>query len=92
VFQAELTCEQFSPILPGNYQQTSYPVAIFEWTAHNPTDQPITVSIMLTWENIVGWFTNVLKNPEVKVRDDGSPVYEYQPRWGESTGNINSID
>ena len=91
VFQAELTCEQFSPILPGNYQQTSYPVAIFEWTAHNPTDQPITVSIMLTWENIVGWFTNVLKNPEVKVRDDGSPVYEYQPRWGESSGNINTL-
>lgn len=91
VFQAELTCEQFSPILPGNYQQTSYPVAIFEWTAHNPTDQPITLSIMLTWENIVGWFTNALKNPEVKVRDDGSPVYEYQPRWGESTGNINTL-
>ena len=91
VFEAELTCEQFSPILPGNYQETSYPIAIFDWTAHNPTDKPITLSIMLTWENIVGWFTNVLKNPEVKVRDDGSPVYEYQPNWGESTGNVNNL-
>jgi non-lysosomal glucosylceramidase len=91
VFEAELTCEQFSPILPGNYQDTSYPVAVFEWTAHNPTDKPITLSIMLTWENIVGWFTNVLKNPQVKVRDDGSPEYEYQSRWAESTGNVNNL-
>ena len=88
VFQAELTCEQFSPIWAHNYQETSYPVAVFLWTAHNPTDQPLTLSIMLSWENMVGWFTNASKAPEVKVRDDGSPVYEYQPRLGESTGNF----
>ena len=89
VFQATLTCEQFSPILPHNYQETSYPVAIFEWTAHNPTDQPITLSILMTWQNMVGWFTNASKSPEVKLRDDGSPVYEYQPRLGESAGSVN---
>jgi non-lysosomal glucosylceramidase len=89
VFQAALTCEQFSPIWADNYQETSYPVAIFEWTAHNPTNQPLTLSILLTWQNSVGWFTNTLKSPDVKVRDDGSPVYEYQPRWGESQGNLN---
>nr|WP_290227441.1 GH116 family glycosyl hydrolase [Trichocoleus desertorum] len=89
VFQAELTCQQFSPIWAHNYQEASYPIAVFEWTAHNPTDQPITLSIMLTWQNMVGWFTNANKSPEVKVRDDGSPVYEYQPRLGESQGNFN---
>ncbi|MBR8826405.1 MAG: bile acid beta-glucosidase [Gomphosphaeria aponina SAG 52.96 = DSM 107014] len=89
VFQTELICEQFSPILPHNYQETSYPVAIFEWTAHNPTNQPLTLSIMSTWQNTVGWFTNAIKSPQVRVRDDGSPVYEYQPRWGDSTGNLN---
>ncbi|MBD1907601.1 GH116 family glycosyl hydrolase [Funiculus sociatus GB2-A5] len=89
VFQAELTCEQFSPIWAGNYQETSYPTAVFRWTAYNPTDKPITISIMLTWQNVVGWFTNAIKSPEVRVRDDGSPVYEYQPRWGDSTGNLN---
>jgi non-lysosomal glucosylceramidase len=87
--QAELICEQFSPIWPHNYQETSYPVAVFLWTAHNPTDRPLTLSIMLTWQNLVGWFTNALKSPQVKVRDDGSPVYEYQPHWGESQGNMN---
>ena len=91
VFQAQLSCEQFSPILPDNYQESSYPVAMFEWVAHNPTDAPITLSIMLTWENMVGWFTNANKSPEIKVRDDGSPAYDYQPRWGESGGNMNLL-
>ena len=89
VFQTQLTCEQFSPIWAGNYQETSYPTAIFHWTAHNPTEQPITISIMLTWQNTIGWFTNAIKTPQVQVRDDGSPVYEYQPRWGDSTGSFN---
>ncbi|MEH2413394.1 GH116 family glycosyl hydrolase [Nostoc sp.] len=91
VFQSQLTCEQFSPIWAGNYQETSYPVAIFLWNAHNSTDAPITLSIMLTWQNMVGWFTNALKSPQVQVRDDGSPVSEYQPRWSESQGNYNQI-
>ncbi|MEL7037223.1 MAG: GH116 family glycosyl hydrolase [Cyanobacteria bacterium J06592_8] len=91
VFQAQLSCEQFSPVWARNYQETSYPIAIFEWIAHNPTDQPITLSILLTWQNTIGWFTNELKQPKVKVRDDGSPVYEYQPRWGNSVGNFNRL-
>jgi non-lysosomal glucosylceramidase len=37
VFQAQLSCEQFSPIWADNYQETSYPVAVFLWNAHNPT-------------------------------------------------------
>ncbi len=91
VFQSQLTCTQFSPILPENYQETSYPVAVFVWKAHNPTDQPLTLSIMLTWQNMVGWFTNSTKSPQVRVRDDGSPVYEYEPRLGQSTGNYNKL-
>ncbi|MBD2447013.1 bile acid beta-glucosidase [Nostoc sp. FACHB-152] len=91
VFQTQLTCEQFSPIWANNYQETSYPVAVFLWQAHNPTNAPITVSVMLTWQNMVGWFTNALKSPGVQIRDDGSPVYEYQPRWGESQGNYNQL-
>ncbi|MGM3308670.1 GH116 family glycosyl hydrolase [Anabaena sp. WFMT] len=91
VFQTQLTCEQFSPIWANNYQETSYPIAVFIWKAHNPTNAPITLSIMLTWENMVGWFTNALKSPEVQIRDDGSPVYEYQPRLGASQGNYNQI-
>ncbi len=89
VFNCDLVCEQFSPIWAGNYQEPSYPLAIFEWSAYNPTDHPITLSILLSWQNTVGWFTNAIKSPQVKVRSDGSPEYEYQPRWGDSTGNFN---
>ncbi|MGF1535264.1 MAG: GH116 family glycosyl hydrolase [Elainellaceae cyanobacterium] len=89
VFETQITCEQFSPVLPHNYQDTSYPVAVFLWTLHNPGPQPVTLSILLSWENVAGWFTNTLASPEVTVRDDGSPVYVYQPRLRESAGNAN---
>ena len=89
VFKSHLICEQFSPIWGGSYQEASYPVAMFEWSVHNPTDKEITLSIMFSWQNSVGWFTNAIKSPTVKVRDDGSPEYEYQPKWGDSTGNLN---
>ncbi|MDX2162501.1 MAG: non-lysosomal glucosylceramidase [bacterium] len=49
-----LTCEQFSPVIPHNYRESSYPVALFQWTAHNPTDAPITVSLMFTWQSWIG--------------------------------------
>jgi non-lysosomal glucosylceramidase len=91
VFKAELTCEQFSPIVAGNYQETSYPIGVFLWTAHNPTDEVITLSIMLSWENMAGWFMNTANSPEVKVRDDGSPYYDYVPRIGQSVGNRNQL-
>jgi non-lysosomal glucosylceramidase len=52
----KLTVEQFSPILPDNYNETSYPVAIYNWTAENPTGKPLTVSILFSWTNMVGWF------------------------------------
>jgi non-lysosomal glucosylceramidase len=88
-FKSHIICEQFSPIWGGSYQESSYPVAVFDWSIHNPTDKEITISIMFSWQNSVGWFTNAIKSPTVQVRDDGSPEYEYQPRWGDSTGNLN---
>ncbi|MEO0541065.1 MAG: GH116 family glycosyl-hydrolase, partial [Cyanobacteria bacterium P01_A01_bin.105] len=90
-FQAHLCCEQLTPIWPDNYQAASYPVAVFAWHLHNPTDQPITLSILLTWQNMVGWFTNASKSPEVQQRDDGSPFYDYVPRLLESAGAFNQL-
>ena len=51
-----LTLEQFSPVLPDNYKESSYPAAVYNWYAHNPSDKPVTVSIMFSWTNMVGWF------------------------------------
>ena len=55
-FPAHVVLEQFSPILPDNYKETSYPVAIYRWHAENPTNKRVTVAVMLSWENMVGWF------------------------------------
>ncbi len=50
-----LTQKQFSPVIPGNYRASSYPVGIFEWTVENPTANPLTLGLMFSWQNMVGW-------------------------------------
>ena len=55
-FPAHVVLEQFSPVLPDNYRESSYPVAIYLWHAENPTSKPVTVSVLFSWTNMVGWF------------------------------------
>jgi len=57
-FPAHVTLEQFSPILPNNYKETSYPVAVYRWHAENPTNKRVTVSVLFSWTNMLGWFRN----------------------------------
>ncbi|MFN9991043.1 MAG: GH116 family glycosyl hydrolase [Cyanobacteriota bacterium] len=89
VFKAEVGCESFSPILPGDYQRSSYPVAVFVWTLRNPTTAPLTISLLLSWRNTCGWFTNTDPAAEVHFRDDGSPEHNYVPAIGRSEGQRN---
>src|SRR4029453_12427383 len=49
-----LTQRQFSPIIPGNYRESSYPVGIFEGQIENPGPHPVTVGLMFTWLNDIG--------------------------------------
>jgi non-lysosomal glucosylceramidase len=55
-FPVQLSCEQFSPILPNNYRETSYPVGVFVWRAKNTGKKPVKVAILFSWANMVGWF------------------------------------
>ncbi len=55
-FPVHLDCEQFSPILPNNYKETSYPLGVFVWHAKNTSQKPVKVSILFSWVNMVGWF------------------------------------
>lgn len=89
VFSADVRCEAFSPILPGDYRRTSYPVAVFAWTFSNPTNQPLQLSLLLSWRNTVGWFTNTDPSAEVHFRDDGSPEHNYVPAIGRGKGQRN---
>src|SRR5262249_829510 len=56
------------PILPNNYRESSYPVAVYRWHAENPTDQPVTVSVLLSWANMLGWFRDF--GPDMKYSLD----------------------
>ena len=89
VFAAEVSCEAFSPILPGDYQRSSYPVAVFRWTLRNPSNRPLQLSLLLSWRNTVGWFTNTDPSAEVHFRDDGSPEHNYAPAIGVGEGQSN---
>ncbi|MBB6143590.1 non-lysosomal glucosylceramidase [Silvibacterium bohemicum] len=55
-FPAHVTLEQYSPVLPGNYRESSYPVAVYRWHAENPTNKTVVVSVLLSWTNMSGWF------------------------------------
>ncbi len=55
-FPAHVVLEQFSPVLPDNYRESSYPVAVYRWHAENSTNKAVTVSVLLSWTNMVGWF------------------------------------
>ena len=57
-----MTLEQFSPVLPDNYRESSYPVAVYRWHADNPTDHAVTVSVLLSWTNMLGWFRDYSQN------------------------------
>jgi non-lysosomal glucosylceramidase len=55
-FPAHVVLEQFSPVLPNNYRESSYPIAVYRWHAENPTNHVVTVSVLLSWANMGGWF------------------------------------
>lgn len=65
----KLTVEQFSPVLPNNYKESSYPVAVYRWTAENPSDKPVTVSILFSWTNMIGWFRDQLHTFDGALND-----------------------
>jgi len=74
-FPAHVTVEQFSPILPDNYKETSYPVAVYRWHAENPTKRRVTVSVLLSWENMLGWFRTFGRDLQGGINDGNHNVY-----------------
>ena len=80
-----LVLEQFSPILPDNYKETSYPVALYNWYASNDTKQTQTVSIMFSWTNMVGWFRDNGPNFDNQINAQNTNRFRSQPMPDGST-------
>lgn len=51
VFATEVSLEFFSPIIKGNYRETSLPVAFFTVRARNPLKVPVKLSVLFTFPN-----------------------------------------
>ncbi len=64
-----MTCEQFSPLLPGNYQESSYPVASFVWHLHNPSAVAVEVSLLFSFVNMNGWFSHFGPGKPARAND-----------------------
>jgi non-lysosomal glucosylceramidase len=43
--------EQLSPVIPGDYVASALPVGVFEWWIENPSDEPLRVGLMLSWQD-----------------------------------------
>jgi non-lysosomal glucosylceramidase len=52
--QLTLTCRQVSPVIPHDYEASSTPAGVFAWTAENTGSEPVTVGVMLTFQNGTG--------------------------------------
>jgi len=50
-FNSDISTKFFSPIIARNYQETSYPVAVWQVLFSNPSAESTEVSVMFTWPN-----------------------------------------
>jgi len=51
----DLCCRQVSPVIPHNYRESSFPAAVFHWTAVNHSGKPARFGLMMTFQK--GWGT-----------------------------------
>ncbi|PKA53377.1 hypothetical protein AXF42_Ash012318 [Apostasia shenzhenica] len=70
--ELKITCRQISPFIPNNYQQSSYPVAVFTFTLVNSGMTPADVTLLFTWANSVGGnseYSGNHSNSRMRVQD-----------------------
>ena len=46
-----LVCTQISPVIAGNYRESSYPAAVFHWRIENTSAEAARVGLMFTFQN-----------------------------------------
>jgi len=61
--ELDTVVEQFSPILPHNYRETAYPAACFNVHLRNRSKTTEEISILFSWQNILGWGYTAGNNP-----------------------------
>jgi non-lysosomal glucosylceramidase len=87
-FPAHVVLEQFSPILPNNYRETSYPVAVYRWHAENPTNKSVQVSVLLSWTNMVGWSRGTSGDFSERLSEGDTNRFIAEPRDGATMKSV----
>ncbi|KAJ7967972.1 Non-lysosomal glucosylceramidase [Quillaja saponaria] len=67
-----IVCRQISPIIPHNYKESSFPVAVFTFTLHNSGKTAAEITLLFTWANSVGGlseFTGQHCNSKMTMKD-----------------------
>ncbi|RCV29394.1 hypothetical protein SETIT_6G010000v2 [Setaria italica] len=75
--EVKIACHQISPFVPHNYEESSFPAAVFTFTVHNSGSAPADVTLLFTWANSVGGkseLTGNHRNSKMKDRDGVSGV------------------
>ncbi|KAL3814550.1 hypothetical protein ACJIZ3_015818 [Penstemon smallii] len=52
--ELKIVCRQISPVIPHNYKESSFPVAVFTYTLSNLGNTKADVTLLFTWANSVG--------------------------------------
>jgi len=69
-----LVQRQLSPVLPHNYRESSYPVGLFSWSIENPTDAPLRVGVMFTWQALDEGAIGTPPDATGRIARDGNVV------------------
>ena len=75
-FPVNISLEAFNPMCPLDQKNSSLPVAIFTFNVTNPGTAPVTVRLLQSQQNLVGWNGSGDCTPPNKT-----------PFWG---GNVNT--
>ncbi|KAK9286422.1 hypothetical protein L1049_014818 [Liquidambar formosana] len=68
----KIVCRQISPIIPHNYKESSFPVAVFTFTLFNSGKTAADVTLLFTWANSVGGdsgFSGHHSNSKIMMKD-----------------------
>jgi non-lysosomal glucosylceramidase len=84
-FPAHVVIEQLSPVIPNNYRESSYPVAVYRLHADNPTNKTVTVSVLLSWTNMSGWFRTFTRDVAGAPNQGNHNDYKSEKLRGDQT-------
>src|SRR5262249_20477330 len=82
----QVRMREFSPMIPGDLENSSLPVAVQEFELSNPTGKDVDASVMVSMPNFIGW-QMVLEKPDTKEEYVFSKTGEGQYHRLKTEGN-----